>query len=58
MVSLVVAAERGVADGTIEKGTEIFTFTDNFVTERAFYRGTSQSADLCALVLQLCVRDV
>jgi hypothetical protein len=58
MVNLVVAVEKGVADGTIEKGTEIFIFTDNFVTERAFYRGTSESPDLCALVLRLRVLEM
>jgi hypothetical protein len=58
MVNLVVAVERGVADGTIEKGTEIFIFTDIFVTELAFYRGTSKSPDLCALVLRLRVLEM
>jgi hypothetical protein len=58
MVNLVVAVERGVADGTIEKGTEIFIFTDIFVTARAFYLGTSKSPDLCALVLRLRVLEM
>jgi hypothetical protein len=31
---------------------------NNFVAERAFYRGTSQSPDLCALVLRLRVSEM
>jgi hypothetical protein len=42
----------------IERGTQIFIFTDNFVTERAFYRGTFKSPDLCALVLRLRVLEM
>lgn len=49
----VLAIERGIADGTIPKGTEIFMFTDNFVTERAYFRGTSKSKELFDLVLRL-----
>jgi hypothetical protein len=53
MVNLVKSVEGGVADGSIKRGTELFIFTDNYVTERAFFRGTSESPDLCALVLRL-----
>jgi hypothetical protein len=49
----VLAVERGIANGTIPEGTEIFLFTDNFVTERAFHRGTSSSKTLFELVLRL-----
>jgi hypothetical protein len=49
----VLAVERGIAIGTIPEGTEIFLFTDNFVTERAFHRGTSSSKTLFDLVLRL-----
>jgi hypothetical protein len=37
----------------MERGTQIFIFTDNLVTECAFYRGTFKSPDLCVLVLRL-----
>jgi hypothetical protein len=49
----VLAVERGIDNGTIPAGTEIFLFTDNFVTERAFHRGTSSSKTLFDLVLRL-----
>lgn len=58
MVNLVVLVEKGVADGTVEKGTKIFIFTDNFVTECAFYRGTSEWPNLRALVLRLRVLKI
>jgi hypothetical protein len=41
------------SDGIVEKGTEIFIFTDYYVTERVFYRGMFESPDLCDLVLRL-----
>jgi hypothetical protein len=44
----------GVESGKIPEGTEIFLFTGNFVTERAFvHRGTSKSKTLFDLVLRL-----
>jgi hypothetical protein len=49
----VIGIERGVKEGTIPKGAEIFMFTDNFVTERAYFRGTSKSKGLFDLVLRL-----
>lgn len=49
----VLGLERGVANGTIPRGAEVFMFTDNFVTERAYFRGTSKSKDLFELVLRL-----
>jgi hypothetical protein len=55
MVNLVNAVERGVLDGTVETNTETFIFKDNFLTEHAFYRETSESPDLCAIVLHLRV---
>jgi hypothetical protein len=45
--------ERGIVNGTIPEGTEIFLFTDNFVTEWAFDWGTSSSKTLFKLVLRL-----
>ena len=33
----VLGVERGVANGTIPRGAELFLFTDNFVTERAYF---------------------
>jgi hypothetical protein len=49
----VLGVERGIENGKIPEGTEIFLFTDNFVTERAFHRGTSKSKTLFDLVLRL-----
>jgi hypothetical protein len=49
----VLGVERGIDNGTIPAGTEIFLFTDNFVTERAFHRGMSSSKTLFELVLRL-----
>ena len=40
-------------DGALRPGTELFIFTDNQVTESAFYKGTSKSKTLFDLVLQL-----
>jgi hypothetical protein len=45
--------ERGIDSGTIPAGTELFLFTNNFVTERAFHQGTSSSKTLFELVLRL-----
>ena len=53
MLNFVNYLHQGIADGTIKKGTEIFLFTDNFVTERAYYRGTSSTPSLFKLVLSL-----
>ena len=39
----VMGVERGLEKGTIPRGTELFMFTDNFITERAYFRGTSKS---------------
>jgi hypothetical protein len=49
----VLGIERGIEKGTIPTGTKIFLFTDNFVTERAYYRGTSKSKMLFDLILRL-----
>jgi hypothetical protein len=49
----VMGVERGLEKGTIPRGTELFLFTDNFVAERAYFRGTSKSKTLFELVLRL-----
>jgi hypothetical protein len=49
----VLGVERGLEKGTITKGTELFMFTDNFVTERAYFSGTSKSKTLFELILKL-----
>jgi hypothetical protein len=49
----VLGVERGIDSRKIPEGTEIFLFTDNFVTERAFHWGTSKSKTLFELVLRL-----
>jgi hypothetical protein len=49
----VLGVKRGTENGNIPEGTKIFLFTDNYVTERAFHRGTSKSKTLFDLVLRL-----
>ena len=39
--------------GQIKEAIEIFIFTDNYVAERAFYRGNSRSPTLFELILRL-----
>lgn len=53
MLNFVNWLERSLHTGIIQRGCEIFLFTDNFVTERCFYRGTASSRVLFDLVLQL-----
>jgi hypothetical protein len=43
MLNFVNFLVQGVNNGTIREGTEVFMFTDNFVTGRAFFRGTSST---------------
>lgn len=53
MCNLALALERLLISGQVEEGSEIFLFTDNSVTESAFYRGTSSSKELNDLVLRM-----
>jgi hypothetical protein len=46
-------SRKGVQTGRIPQGTEIFLFTDNFVTERAFFRGKALTKSFFDLVLRL-----
>jgi hypothetical protein len=48
-----LGVERGLKKGIIQKGTELFMFTNNFVTERAYFSGTSKSTTLFELILRL-----
>jgi hypothetical protein len=50
---LVLRIEKLFKNGSIAKGTEIFIFTDNWVTEQCFFKGTSRSPPLFELVLRL-----
>lgn len=45
--------ERLLYQGRVKPGSEIFVFTDNQVTESAFFKGTSKSGSLFNFVLQL-----
>jgi hypothetical protein len=51
--NLVLRIERMVETGEFREGTELFVFTDNAVSERAFYKGSSSSRLLHELVLKL-----
>jgi hypothetical protein len=53
LYNLVLKIEELVKDGTIKRGSEIFVFTDNFVSERAFYDGLAKSVLLHELVVRL-----
>jgi len=44
-------------EGKIDEGAEVFLFTDNQVTENAFYRGTSTSKRLFEAVLDMRVLE-
>jgi hypothetical protein len=51
--NLVRRVEQLVKRGQIPRGTELFIFTDNFVTESVFYKGAARSPHLHALVERL-----
>ncbi len=53
MCNITLRLEALVHEGTIPDGTEVFVFTNNQVTERAFYRGTASTPELFELVLRL-----
>ena len=53
MYNFTLFLEKKLAQGDFVKGTEVFVFTDNQVTESAFYKGTSTSRQLFELVLRL-----
>ena len=53
LYNLVLKIEELVKDGTIPAGTEIFVFTDNFVSKRAFFHGSAKSPLLHELVRRL-----
>jgi hypothetical protein len=48
--NLVRRVEQLLEENKIPRGTEIFVFTDNFVTESVFYKGAARSAHLHGLV--------
>jgi hypothetical protein len=54
MANFVFFLEKAIRTGLIPRGTEIFLFTGNFVTERAFFRGSASTKSLFDLVLRLC----
>jgi hypothetical protein len=51
--NLVLRVEQMVERGELERGSEVFVFTDNFIPERAFYNGSSKSKRLHGLVMRL-----
>lgn len=50
--NLILALERLVGEGRIERGTEVWIFTDNSVAEKTFSKGSSRSK----LIHDLCLR--
>jgi hypothetical protein len=53
MANFVFFLEKAIRTDLIPRGTEIFLFTDNFVTKRAFFRGPASTKSLFDLVLRL-----
>ena len=53
MANSVLFLEKLIQTGKISRGTEIFLFRDNFVTERAFFCGMVSRKSLFDLVLRL-----
>jgi hypothetical protein len=51
--NLVLRIKMFFKEGLIARGTEIFIFTDDFVTLQCFFKGTSKSPLLFELVLRL-----
>jgi hypothetical protein len=51
--NLVLGIEKMAKEGELKPGTELFVFTDNSTSERAFDKGTSKSLTLHALVVHL-----
>jgi hypothetical protein len=49
----VLGVEWGLGKGTIMKGMELFLFSNNFVTEHAYFSGTPKSKTLFDLILRL-----
>jgi hypothetical protein len=52
-LNLVIRVETMLAEGSLKEGTELFVFTDNSVSERVFYNGSSRSKTLHQLVVRL-----
>jgi hypothetical protein len=50
LLNLVLYIERLIKEGRITEATELFLFTDNFVSERCFYNGSSKSRTLHELI--------
>ena len=57
LANLVETLEERVATDSL-KGVELYVFTDNSTAEAAFYRGTSSSKSLFALVVRLKLLEV
>jgi hypothetical protein len=51
--NLVLWVEQMVKRGELKQGAEVFIFSDNFVSERAFYNRSSKSKRLHELVMRL-----
>ena len=53
MYNFTIYLEKLLTQDKIKSGSEVFVFTDNQVTESAFFKGTSHSPTLFSLVLRL-----
>ena len=45
--------KRSICAGVVKRGSELFLFTDNEVTECTYFRGSSQSSRLHQMILEL-----
>jgi hypothetical protein len=51
LYNLVLKIEELIKDGTIQRGTKIFVFKDNFVSKQAFYHGAAKLRLLHELIV-------
>jgi hypothetical protein len=51
--NLAIQLKRMVASGELEKGAEVFVFTDNAVAESTYFEGSSKNSKLHQLILGL-----
>ena len=55
---MVIRLKRLINQGKIKNGSEVFIITDNEVSERIFYRGSSKSSTLHDLVVSLRKEEI
>ena len=51
--NLVLYLKRSIRSGKVKRGSELFLFTDNEVTECTYFRGSLKSSRLHTMILEL-----